>query len=872
MSGHPLLLVRVATRPFETLQALRGRRSVARVNDLLRIEGALAERAAALEEALYRLAGDRGSPSDAERARGRLSLVRLRRSVHNGRAPSESELREARGSLPADLAVELEEHAAALLRRADVERSCREACIEDLLRARSEVVRSVADPRVEEGIWLASRSLRGGIRRLAGRDPATWGHKERHLAGKALAYLARFCTKTSPNGLFCATALAEVDERGLTVLRSPEIARVDVLLNVAEARKVATCLAIDPAIDRAIVPRPNPTLSETDGGWTFWKPSSMRHPDDEEVHSRVKDHEVLRAFLEESATGERNVPALLEASARRCGAEAADVDAFYRQLVERGILIGEVELPYNSRRPLRELAEACRRGSCDPSWLPSIERVEEAVDEMPRLSGRERAETTEEIAGILEALPHNRPLKPDELLRLDAMSALGLRLPRAMLDEVRAGLTPYLRLFTAMYPERIYRSALAARFLEAFPADADVGLLDVYHGVFEPEDKHRPVAFPDPGRVAVRGSGTEEAADALRRARDLFARLAREAGPAEEVEIREDDLRAAVGGVPEPRWSCGVLFQVAAQSADHVARGDYRLVLSALFQGTGLALARFAHLLGGGLPPDRNPVVQELRRGWSCLERPGAIMAELTYNHNYRTANAGLRPSIFPHEIELPGEKASPGARVIPMRDLVVRWDTNEGRFVLRWPRTGDEVIPVINSGVNPVGVISFLINIGQQGLQPLGYFPGFSAKGITRWPRFVCGRTVLFRERWAFGPGEWPRPVRGSHVLDEADYFIEIGRWRRRHRIPRHVFVHSSADAKPRYLDLESPVFVELLQRSAAGAGREAPQDLEVTEMLPGPEHLWIEGEHGHHASEFLVHLQGPRPAADGSPISNWR
>jgi len=54
--------------------------------------------------------------------------------------------------------------------------------------------------------------------------------------------------------------------------------------------------------------------------------------------------------------------------------------------------------------------------------------------------------------------------------------------------------------------------------------------------------------------------------------------------------------------------------------------------------------------------------VRELRRAWSVLNRSGAIMAELTYNHMGRTANAGLRPAIFDYEIELPGDCASPGA------------------------------------------------------------------------------------------------------------------------------------------------------------------------------------------------------------------
>jgi hypothetical protein len=45
----------------------------------------------------------------------------------------------------------------------------------------------------------------------------------------------------------------------------------------------------------------------------------------------------------------------------------------------------------------------------------------------------------------------------------------------------------------------------------------------------------------------------------------------------------------------------------------------------------------------------------------------------------------------------------------------------------------------------------------------------------------------------------------------------------------------------------------VALLLRSVAA---EKAAELHVTEMLPGPDGLWIQGERGRYASEFLVHL----------------
>ena len=119
--------------------------------------------------------------------------------------------------------------------------------------------------------------------------------------------------------------------------------------------------------------------------------------------------------------------------------------------------------------------------------------------------------------------------------------------------------------------------------------------------------------------------------------------------------------------------------------------------------------------------------------------------------------------------------------------------------------------MPVISSGVSPEGFVSFLVEIGRQGLQPLSWFPGFDVPGIPRWPRFTSGRLVLFRRRWIVAPGELPATA-------DAALFAEVARWRRQHGIPRHVFVHTAADPKPFHADLDSPLFVDLVRRAISG------------------------------------------------------
>jgi hypothetical protein len=585
----------------------------------------------------------------------------------------------------------------------------------------------------------------------------------------------------------------------------------------------------------------------------FWKPASSRNPSDDEVRSQARDHPVLRMFLEEAARG-RSVRELLRVVGERSGADPGELEAFYRAMADKGLLIAEVEIPYNVRSPLANLAVACREAGCGPEWLDTIEALEADVRALPGITGPERAEVMERVGATLERLPHNRALNHDELFRVDAASGLRVCLPARTIDSLATSFRVYARMFAAIYPERIYLATLAARFLSAHPADADVELLDLYHGLFEPGTFERPASFPEPAAVAGHSRELAEPARRMARLKEFFAAQARALGPGDELLLTDAEVEVLLDGVAEPPWMCGVLFQLASDGAG----GPGRIVLSSIFPGAGLALSRFDHLHGGGVRGERNPIEQELRRGWSAVERGGAVVAEMTYTHNARTANAALRPSIFRHEIELPGEKASPGAHAIPLADLVVRFDSARERFVLRARTLDAEVVPVITSGVNPVGIISFLVNIGQQGFQPLGYFPGFEVEGVTRWPRVVHDRTVLFRERWVFGPLDRPALPEPASRAPEAEFFVATARWRRRHRLPRHVFAHTSADPKPRYVDLESPLLVDLLRRTLAGAGGGS---LHVVEMLPRPEELLVRGPQGGYATEFLVQLQGPSP-----------
>ena len=846
-----LLLLRHATRPFVSLGPLGEGRASAAGRDLLALDDRCAREARRLEDALHEAAGSREDAKDDRASRSRWAILAVNRAVHNGRAWREQDFELALHGLPPALVAALHAYGRLSVARDAAADAWEKAFAAQLYAGRRAVIQTTRDPLVAFGISLAGRSLFAKIRALDAKDPEAWAHGERHVAAKALAYIARFATKTSPNSVFCATALARAAGERAAITGRCRIASFDLILSVAEARKVASVLAADPAVAAAVVPRPNPTLRDEAGALLYWRFASVRNANDDESLSRVKEHPVLRAVLEETAA---RAP-LLELRRRvatRCELDASDLDPFLRQMIASGVLIGEIEIPYNERRPLRLVAMRARAAGCEAPWIAPSLAVEEAVDRLHDLPERERDREMTRIEASFAALPHVRPIKSDELYRLDAAGELDVTLPASVLADLRAGLRPYTRMFAALYPARRYLQGWVDRFCDKFSADQDVELMDVYRAVTEQGETYRPAAFPDPGTGG-----------AMAAVRDHLAAAARNAAPGDTIAFDEALLDRLIPGTAAPRWACGVLFQIAARGSEAVTRGEHLLVLNGIFHGAGLSLSRFAHLLGGERQDDENPIVRELRRAWSVLRRPPAIMAELTYNHGGRTANAGLRPAVFEHEIELPGDCASPGARVLGLRDLIVRFETDTDRFVLRRVGDGTEVIPVINSGVNPVGFVSFLVAIGEQPLQPIGHFPGFDAPGVTHWPPVVAGRLVLFRERWVFRHGDWPEPpARGDDILAFARAALT---WRERWQLPQHVFVHSSKDPKPHYLDLDAPVFLDLLRRDLVALSGESDASLHVTAMLPGPEDLFVRDSQGGFATEFLVQM-------DDGPVGSLR
>jgi hypothetical protein len=105
--------------------------------------------------------------------------------------------------------------------------------------------------------------------------------------------------------------------------------------------------------------------------------------------------------------------------------------------------------------------------------------------------------------------------------------------------------------------------------------------------------------------------------------------------------------------------------------------------------------------------------------------------------------------------------------------------------------------------------------------------------------PRISIDRLVVQRESWRCRASE----LEFANAATELDIFIGARRWAATHGMPRFVFVKSPLEPKPMFVDFASPIGVRVFARVVrhATAHPAGERTLTFSEMLPGPDELWL-------------------------------
>jgi hypothetical protein len=103
--------------------------------------------------------------------------------------------------------------------------------------------------------------------------------------------------------------------------------------------------------------------------------------------------------------------------------------------------------------------------------------------------------------------------------------------------------------------------------------------------------------------------------------------------------------------------------------------------------------------------------------------------------------------------------------------------------------------------------------------------------------PRVTLDDFVVARESWQFPLSE----VGFAGLHDPCERFLAVRRWARRHGLPRHCFYKVPQERKPCYLDLDSPIYVDLFAKLVRGGRGGEEGLLTVAEMLPDLSQTWL-------------------------------
>ncbi|MBC3987224.1 lantibiotic dehydratase [Streptomyces sp. AC536] len=810
MSGRWLLhdhaILRSTGFPWQLVEALDWPRTDAALADLDRAESDLADAVTGVVTAV------RADPSAVE---PRLSR-KLRKALnHHDDAPDE--LFTAVESQPVRSA--LREYAKRLAAVRDARHTAEWCADEETGESHRALVDAVTDPAVREAVWLSSPSMHDrGIGELSALAARPSRGPARRLRRQFAAYLQRLSAKNETTSFFGPVNYAEFGQEptgaeplvSAPALRSASLAYWAVVV-------LADAVAADPAVRPHLRPRTSGLVSRAEPLTVAGKRASLP----------PATLALLRA-----ADGRHTVTEL----ARSLGASPDTVLATARHAADRGLLLLDCRPPVAVTDALGWLRAEVASFPSGADWLRLLDRIQgllaafgtadlerrrELLAELEREIARQGGGAVRRGGGEWYA---DRLVVHEEALGSVSPLALG----RALRDRLRERLAPALDLLAA---EAVaHHARLTRQFLERHPelaSGATVPLLTLLRTpATDATDAMEPAA-PYDGPLTSAGLHLAE----------LVERAAR-TDPGRPLRVDPADLPPVDLGTDPLIASPDVMFR--AESLADVLAGDGDLVLAECHDT----------LLIWGWALQFHPRRQQVQEAGAELLRRAC--ADTTMAVVLGSRRAKIVPFDFPGPVVDLGSTPPHGDRPrLPLADVGV---------VLR----GDRLV------CTAPGVPHFLLHHGELDsdvhnvLAPPRVRPVRFGRS-PRTPRVVLGDVVLARARWEVDRAElFPRQ---GGAVDELRLLRTARAAAVAHGLPRRGFLKVPGERKPVLLDLRAPALLDLGRHLSARAARD---HVVLTELLPGPDGLWLRGERGRHCAELRTTMVLDRtngPARPGSP-----
>ncbi len=675
-------------------------------------------------------------------------------------------------------------------------------------------------------LWQSSRTVLapylifavGGVRQLLSHlldDQADYsrltrrnsraGDRERHL----LLYLQRIAAKNDTFSEFGPTGWGKIDSfnaspaamNAIKIDIRPGIARRKAFLERWTAHSVAAAMNADPAVRSESSPRLHPGV-------------------------RIEGDQLLFADTGETIKLDARTSEILARCNGSTPAHAIGVDLnVLDDLDKRKMILWEVEVPALDPHPFDTLVadvQNWRESPVREKWLGQLQPIAALPESIIRASGpAARLEIMNESAqrlqgiGVAHTTSSNRYLySAKNPIGEECFRECGFSVSQDLIDEVAVEAAPWIDFWRDSYAFIAGRVAAdLRRVLEknrstAMPLPAFLKLC---------EAAKRPLTGP--GLIAP-------AAIAFQEIKTAFRQRMRPQADAAEYTLTPADCHIVRDNFEYEKFDeytyPSADLQLAAKSTEAVSRGEYQWVLAELHPPVAL----LQHCMYWACP-DKPALTRALLR--TTCHRPnfyfGFFATDFTAHTAIRFFDAvpGVTNFVAP-------QRGNPAWKTVSPSQAEVYVDAPSGDVCLR-----------------KIGAGEYLGSFSRNWIISLGFHP-FQFGMSPHTPRLRCGNVIVQRRTWTVTLDELGA---GNFKGISRDLVLAIERLRAQRDLPRYIYIRPTEqalrrsgaegrdkDTKPVFVDLESYLFLEIFQRWLTKSS-----EIEVTEMLPDPDHLlWKE------------------------------
>jgi hypothetical protein len=635
---------------------------------------------------------------------------------------------------------------------------------------------------------------------------------ERHL----LLYLQRICAKNDTVSEFGPGGWGITEPgAGIRLVPDPGITKRETFLERWTAHAVAAALNSDPEIRAELSPRLNP-------------------------NGFIEGDTFALADTGERVGLDAETLSLLQRVDGKAPAHSLGVElTILEELAEKNVIRWEVEVPALEPDAFAVLVADVRRWRDVPvrsAWLDLLEPILALQEKFGQASATSsRIQIMNEAREKLQNLGAIRPTasrflySASNAIGEECFRESGFAIGEDVMNELAHDAEPWIDLWRDCYAFAASRVSTGLRgILERAPTKTGVLPLPAFVSLSEQ------VGLPltGPAMVALAHMAFLELKAAFRQ--QIGSRA-----DDPEVQLTVEDCHFVRRNFQYPKFDDYTYpsadIQLSARSLEAVEHGEYEWILAELHPPVALLHHAFY---------------------WSCPNKPllNAAFATTTRGRpNFHfgfsaadfTAHTVVR--IFDAIPELTNfvapQRGNPRWRIIPPSEIDVFADEATGDVGLRRRSSGE-----------------YLGSFARAWVIPLGFHP-FLFGRTPHMPRLRCGKVIVQRRSWTVTLAELPP---GDYTGVSRDLVVAIEHLRAAKGWPRYIYVRPSEqalrrsgaegrdkDTKPIFIDLESYLFLEILHGWLVKAG-----ELEVSEMLPDPDHLLWQEKDGRRSFELRTQI----------------